>query len=71
MAYRRYSSNYVQQEDGASRAKVGIWRGEFVPPWDWRLGTRLNAATERPGACLVTRPHSVLLMHSKFSDQAH
>ena len=44
LAYRQYSSDYVSQEAGASATKTGIWRGEFVPPWDWRRGTRLSAA---------------------------
>ena len=45
MAYRRYSTAYVDQEAAARRAKRGIWTGEFVPPWDWRRGDRLEAAT--------------------------
>ena len=45
MVYRRYSTAYVDQEAAARRAKRGIWRGEFVPPWDWRRGDRLKAAT--------------------------
>ena len=45
MAYRRYSTAYVDQEAAARRAKRGIWRGEFVAPWDWRRGDRLKAAT--------------------------
>lgn len=54
MAYRDYSADYVQQEQRATAAKVGIWQGEFVPPWDWRRGTRLAAeqVEARPsGAC--------------------
>ena len=42
MAYRRYSMAYVGEEASARRAKRGLWRGEFVPPWDWRRGDRLN-----------------------------
>jgi len=54
MAYRRYSAAYIMQEDGARRARQGIWRGEVVPPWDWRRGTRLRAATDRqPGNCRI------------------
>ena len=45
MAYRRYSTAYVDQEAAAKRAKREIWTGEFVPPWDWRRGDRLKAAT--------------------------
>ena len=42
MAYRRYSTAYVGEEASARRAKRGLWRGDFVPPWDWRRGDRLN-----------------------------
>ena len=42
LAYRRYSTTYVPQEDQAKAAQAGIWAGEFVPPWDWRRGQRLD-----------------------------
>ena len=42
LAYRRYSTKYVPQEDQAKAARAGVWAGEFVPPWDWRQGKRLN-----------------------------
>jgi len=40
LAYRRYSEDYVEAEDAARAAKTGLWQGAFVPPWDWRQGTR-------------------------------
>ena len=42
LAYRRYSTTYVPQEDQAKAARAGIWAGEFVPPWAWRRGERLE-----------------------------
>ena len=36
LAFRRYSTDYVQAEAVAKRAGAGIWRGEFTPPWEWR-----------------------------------
>jgi len=36
MAYRQYSADYVAQEERARTAAYGLWRGEFMPPWDWR-----------------------------------
>ena len=42
LAYRRYSLDYIGQEDIASRSKVGIWQGEFIAPWNWRRGRRLE-----------------------------
>lgn len=41
LAYRRYSTEYVPEEQQAKAEKAGIWRGRFVPPWDWRRGERL------------------------------
>lgn len=54
MAYRRYSTDYIREEDTASADKRGIWRGDFVAPWDWRRGKRL-AATEaqQPKTCRI------------------
>ena len=42
LAYRRYSTKYVPQEDQAKAAQAGLWAGEFIKPWDWRRGARLN-----------------------------
>lgn len=36
LAYRRYSTDYVDEEDAARTARRGLWRGEFIPPWEWR-----------------------------------
>ena len=41
LAYRQYSRAYVAPERRARAARRGVWRGEFVPPWDWRRGKRL------------------------------
>lgn len=43
LAYRRYSTDYVAVEEAAKAARRGLWRGEFVPPWDWRSGARLTS----------------------------
>lgn len=48
LAYRRYSMDYVQEEAAARAAGRGIWRGEFVAPWDWRRGVRLEMALPPP-----------------------
>ena len=42
LAYRRYSTKYVPQEDQAKAAQAGLWAGEFIKPWDWRRGQRLD-----------------------------
>jgi endonuclease YncB( thermonuclease family) len=43
LAYRRYSTDYVGTEYKAREAKRGMWKGEFVPPWDWRQGPTVLA----------------------------
>lgn len=54
MAYREYSPDYVAQEQAASAAKVGIWAGEFVAPWDWRRGERISAKVlQQEGGCVI------------------
>lgn len=57
MAYRRYSEAYVDEEARAKSSRQGIWRGDFVPPWDWRKGKRLPSAARdtRRDAGQVTR----------------
>jgi len=36
IAYRKYSTVYVDDEDAARRARRGLWAGEFVEPSQWR-----------------------------------
>jgi endonuclease YncB( thermonuclease family) len=36
LAYRRYSLDYVADEDHARLNRLGMWAGEFVEPWNWR-----------------------------------
>ena len=43
LAYRRYSTEYVDEERAAKAAKRGVWRGRLVAPWEWRRGKRLTA----------------------------
>ena len=39
LAYRRYSTDYVDAEDEARLARRGMWKGSFISPWDWRRST--------------------------------
>lgn len=41
-AYRAYSGRYIADEGWAQKRKLGIWRGEFAMPWDWRREKRLR-----------------------------
>jgi endonuclease YncB( thermonuclease family) len=36
LAFRNYSSDYVDEEKAARMASRGLWRGAFTPPWQWR-----------------------------------
>jgi endonuclease YncB( thermonuclease family) len=36
VAYRRYSQDYVDEENAARAARRGLWAGEFTPPDQWR-----------------------------------
>jgi endonuclease YncB( thermonuclease family) len=53
LAYRRYSSEFVPAEVAARREAAGLWAGTFVPPWQWRQGTRLALASGPEEACPV------------------
>ncbi len=41
VAYRKYSLDYVPQEEAARKERLGMWSGRFVMPWLWRRGKRL------------------------------
>lgn len=53
LAYRQYSTDYVDEEEAARAGRKGIWRGTFVPPWDWRRGQRLETTASAPGDCRI------------------
>ena len=36
LAYRRYSKDYVDEENEARKNHRGMWRGSFISPWEWR-----------------------------------
>lgn len=44
LAYRKYSTRYIPDEDAARTDSVGLWSGEFVPPWKWRKQDRTRQA---------------------------
>jgi endonuclease YncB( thermonuclease family) len=51
LAYRDYSTAYVPAENAARTAKVGVWSGRFIKPWDWRKGARLPG--EKPTKAML------------------
>ena len=50
VAYRRYSSDYVDEENEARAARRGIWAGEFERPDAYRRDDRAQASTQRSQA---------------------
>jgi endonuclease YncB( thermonuclease family) len=46
VAYRRYSSDYVDEENEARAAQRGVWAGEFTRPEDYRHNEREGAAPQ-------------------------
>ena len=42
VAYRRFSKKYIKLEEDAKIKKRGIWGGDFLMPWKWRQGKRLQ-----------------------------
>ena len=40
VAFRKYGTDYISQEDEARFARRGMWAGSFEMPWDWRAQKR-------------------------------
>ena len=36
LAYRKYSKDYIDEENEAKQKKIGMWAGKFMAPWKWR-----------------------------------
>lgn len=36
LAYRQYSTDYIEEEAEAQASRRGAWAGDFAAPWDWR-----------------------------------
>jgi endonuclease YncB( thermonuclease family) len=51
LAYDRFSHDYDADQKEAREAKVGMWQGAFIAPWDWRVrnkNTRILGAVKVP-----------------------
>jgi endonuclease YncB( thermonuclease family) len=54
VSYSRYSKDYASHEEVAQSARLGVWAGKFVMPWDWRRGQRLETANApNDGSCKI------------------
>jgi endonuclease YncB( thermonuclease family) len=45
--------SYQSTQDAARDAKLGLWRGAFIQPGDWRQGARLEGETTDTIFCVV------------------
>ena len=36
VAYKKYSKKYLTAEKEARKDELGLWKGKFEMPWDWR-----------------------------------
>jgi endonuclease YncB( thermonuclease family) len=43
LAFVKYSDRYARDQGAAEVAKVGLWAGSFVKPWEWRLAEAQSA----------------------------
>ena len=53
LAYRRHSRAYIGEEAAARAARRGIWRGEFVPPWEWRHKQSPRVTGKKRAECRI------------------
>lgn len=52
-AFRRYSTAYADDETAARDRAIGIWSGDYLPPWDFREGAWANATRDAPSGCPI------------------
>jgi endonuclease YncB( thermonuclease family) len=50
LAYRRFSNDYVDEENAARTARRGVWAGEFTRPEEWRRDERSESPAQRESA---------------------
>ena len=54
LAYIKYSKKYLNEQQYAKKKGLGIWKGQFVAPWDWRRGKRLESTKNfQNGDCKI------------------
>jgi endonuclease YncB( thermonuclease family) len=52
-AFVRYSRSYVGEEMRARAARIGIWSGTALAPWDYRAGRWRIAESDAPRGCPI------------------
>ena len=67
MSFVRYSHMYDQEEADARSAKIGLWSGAFIAPWEWRNRT---GGTTVLGAVAVPVDAQKSLLSPRSSEEA-
>jgi endonuclease YncB( thermonuclease family) len=65
LSYTRTSHDYDADEAAAREAKVGMWQGAFIAPWDWRV--RNKKTTILGAAKPPQNAHAILLASASGS----
>jgi endonuclease YncB( thermonuclease family) len=52
-AFRKYSLDYVADEDAARAAGVGVWQAKTETPWEYRADKWREAGEASPTKCLI------------------
>jgi hypothetical protein len=67
MAFVKYSTAYLNDEEHARRAQRGLWAGAFIAPWDWRYRDK---GTENRGALVVPIAAQAILLEPASAAEA-
>ena len=52
-AFVKYSNAFVAEEQAAQVAKLGIWQGDNIAPWEYRQNRWQTAETAAPAGCAI------------------
>jgi endonuclease YncB( thermonuclease family) len=67
MAFVKYSTAYLKDEEQARRAQRGLWAGAFIAPWDWR---HRDKGTEIRGSLVVPIGAQAILLEPASAAEA-
>lgn len=52
-AFVKYSNAFVAEERAAQAARLGIWQGDNIAPWEFRAGRWSSAESGAPAGCAI------------------
>lgn len=52
-AFLKYSTLYAEDQRRAQKRELGIWRGSFQPPWEYRKRRWATASQKAPDGCPI------------------